>query len=81
MRTFIAFLLRLILFMPLAAAAYVAKGLGEFLVTLGDGLFDMASATRQITRAPFVRRYDLLIEEAEGDARLALIKRVRNGLQ
>lgn len=81
MRTLVAFLLRLILFMPLAAAAHLLGALSEFLRRLSDGLFDMASATRQITRAPYVRRYDDLIREAEEERRLALLRKIRDSVQ
>lgn len=81
MRTLVAFLLRLVLFMPLAGAAHLLAALGGFLVRISEGLFDMASATRQITRAPYVRLYDHLISEAEEDGRLALIRRIRDSVQ
>lgn len=81
MKTAIAFLLRLTLFMPLAFAAHLLGALGEFISRLSDGLFDMARATRQITRAPYVRRYDDLIKEAEEDCRLALLRRIRDSIE
>ena len=81
MNTAFAFLLRLVLFMPLAFAAHLLGALSEFLSRLSDGLFDMAGATRQITMAPYVKRYDDLIKEAEEDYRLALLRRIRDSVK
>lgn len=80
-RTAISFVLRIALYMPLAALAYLCDGLQQLFGRLSDGLFDMASATRQITQAPYVRRYDRLIEEASEENRLALLRKLRRTVE
>lgn len=81
MRNLIAFLLRLALYMPLAALAYLCDGLRAMFERLSDGLFDMARATRQITRAPYVRKYDELLKQAQEDGRIALLNRLKQSLE
>jgi hypothetical protein len=65
MKTLACFLLRLTLYMPLAAAAYLCDGLKLLFERLADGLFDMASATRQITEAPYIRDIEKAVAKAK----------------
>lgn len=81
MRTALAFLLRLALYMPLAALAYLCDGLRALFERLSDGLFDMARATRQITRAPYVRELERKIADEEEARRLDLLRRLREGVE
>jgi hypothetical protein len=65
LKTMTCFVLRLALYMPLAALAYLFDGLRMLCERVSDGLFDMASATRQMTMAPYVREIEKSIEDAK----------------
>lgn len=81
MRTLLAFLLRLVLYVPLVLAASMCHALGMLFERLGDGLTDAARGMHQITRAPFLRRYDQMIEQAAEEDRARLLKRIRENLE
>lgn len=64
LKTITCFALRLALYMPLAALAYFFDGMRMLFERLSDGFFDMASATRQMTMAPYIGDIATAIEKA-----------------
>lgn len=77
LKTIAAFVLRLMLFMPLAFLAYLFDGLRILFERLSDGFFDMALATRQITMAPYVKDIERSIEEASQHDRKVLLESLK----
>lgn len=77
LKTIAAFVLRLVLFMPLAALAYLCDGLRLLFERLSDGLFDMARATRQMTMAPYVKDIERSIEDASQHDRRVLLESLK----
>ena len=77
LKTITCFALRLALYMPLAALAYFFDGLRMLFERLSDGLFDMASATRQMTMAPYIGDIEKSIEEASQRDRKILMESLK----
>lgn len=76
-KTSAAFVLRLFLYMPLALLAYVCDGLRYLFERLSHCFFDLASATRQMTAAPYVRDIEKAVEESRTRDREALLEALR----
>ncbi len=73
MRTATAFVLRLLLCLPLILLAGLCDGIARFFETLSEWIEGMAEATNQITRAPYVRRWERLLAEAKEDQRYKVL--------
>lgn len=77
LKTAVAFSLRVFLFMPLALLAYLCDGTHLLFERLANCFFDLASATRQMTAAPYVRDIEKAVEEAPVREREALLEALR----
>lgn len=77
LKTATAFLLRIVLFMPLCLLAHTCYALQAALERLGDGLLDMASSMRQITMAPYVRDIKQSIDESSTQDRENLLRHLQ----
>lgn len=80
-RSLLAFVLRVVLYMPLRLVAGIVMGLAECLERLGDALMDCASAMRQATAAPYVKGWQAQIDELQYQERVDLLGRLRRWTQ
>ncbi|MDD2723562.1 MAG: hypothetical protein PHH59_06010 [Methylovulum sp.] len=81
LKTIISFLLRLFLFTPFSLAAYFFDGLGDFFKRLADGLFDISTAMREITEAPYIKDISRKIDELKADNKLKIMENMREHLK
>ena len=81
LKTALSFCLRLFLFTPFSLAAYFFDGLGDFFKRLADGLFDISTAMREITEAPYIKDISLKIDELRAENKLKAMEKMREHLK
>lgn len=77
LKTATAFLLRIVLFLPICFLAHACYALQAALECAGDGLMDMARGMRQITMAPYVHDIEKSIAESSTRDREALLRELQ----
>ena len=75
-RTAMAFVLRLLLRLPLILLAHVAWGIAAMFESIGDGLDLGQASLRQIANAPFVHDWHAQIAAMEESKRLDALKAI-----
>jgi len=76
-KDYIAFILRIILYWPVAFLAYLFDGLQQLFGRISDGLFDIARSTKQITHAPYVSEIEAGIKKMSEERRKKLLEELR----
>jgi hypothetical protein len=76
-KTLACFGLRLLIYMPLALAGHLCGGLSALFEHVGDGLFDMARATKQITHAPYIRDIEAAVAAAKTRDKERILRELR----